>query len=82
MESANVYCLTSIYNRNLDISRTITTESSPLHTASSRTRTGNLWFPSASRNVFIEVWLTDQNNKSLEIEDNLNITLIIGPASL
>ena len=31
---------------------------------------------------FIEVWLTDQNNKSLEIEDNLNITLIIGPASL
>ena len=36
-------------HRHLDISRTITAESSPLHIASSRTRTGNLWFPSASR---------------------------------
>ena len=27
---------------------------------------------------FIEIWFTDQNNKSLEIEDNMNITLIIG----
>ena len=27
---------------------------------------------------FIEIWLTDQNNKPLEIEDNINITLIIG----
>ena len=27
----------------------ITAESSPLHIASSRTRTGNFWFPSASR---------------------------------
>ena len=35
--------------RNLDISRAITAESSPLHIASSRTRTGNHWFPSASR---------------------------------
>ena len=26
---------------------------------------------------FIEIWFTDQNNKSPEIEDNLNITLII-----
>ena len=34
---------------HLDISREITAESSPLHIASSRTRTGNLWFPSASR---------------------------------
>ena len=25
----------------------------------------------------IEIWFTDQNNKSLEIEDNVNITLII-----
>ena len=31
-------------HRQLDISRTITAESSPLHIASSRTRTGNLWF--------------------------------------
>ena len=27
---------------------------------------------------FIEIWLTDQNNRPLEIEDNVNITLIIG----
>ena len=33
----------------LDISRAITAESSPLHIANSRTRTGNLWFPSANR---------------------------------
>ena len=26
---------------------------------------------------FIEVWFTDQNNKPLQIEDNVNITLII-----
>ena len=37
-------------HRHLDISRAITAESSHLHIASSRTRTGNLWFPSASRN--------------------------------
>ena len=34
---------------HLDISRAITAESSPLHIAGSQTRTGNLWFPSASR---------------------------------
>ena len=27
---------------------------------------------------FIEKWFVDQNNRPLEIEDNLNITLIIG----
>ena len=27
---------------------------------------------------FIEIWLTDHNNRPLEIEDNVNITLIIG----
>ena len=26
----------------------------------------------------IEVWLADQNNKPLEIGDNVNVTLIIG----
>ena len=26
----------------------------------------------------IEVWFTNQNNKALEIEDNVNMTLIIG----
>ena len=46
--------LTPLYHfhprhRHLDISRVITVESSPLHIAGSRTRTGNLWFPSASR---------------------------------
>ena len=27
---------------------------------------------------FVEVWFTDQVNKALEIEDNVNLTLIIG----
>ena len=27
---------------------------------------------------FIEIWFKDQNNRPLEIEDNVNITLIIG----
>ena len=36
-------------HRHLDISRAITAESSPLHIASSQTRTGSLRFPSASR---------------------------------
>ena len=27
---------------------------------------------------FIKIWFTDQNNRSLEIEDNVNVTLIIG----
>ena len=35
-------------HRHLDISRAVTAESSFLHKGSSRTRTGNLWFPSAS----------------------------------
>ena len=34
-------------HKHLDISRVITTESSPLHIANSRSRAGNLWFPSA-----------------------------------
>ena len=36
-------------HRHLDISRAITAGSSPLHIASGRIRTVNLWFPSASR---------------------------------
>ena len=36
-------------HRRLDISRAITAGSSPLHIASSRNWTRNLWFPSASR---------------------------------
>ena len=27
---------------------------------------------------FIDVWLTDQNSRPLEIEDNLNMTFVIG----
>ena len=37
-------------------------------------KTTNAEFP------FIEIWFTNQNNRSLEIEDNVNITLIIGTA--
>ena len=36
-------------NKHLEISRAITAENSPLHLASSRTGTGNLWFTSANR---------------------------------
>ena len=36
-------------NKHLEISRVTTVENSPLHTASSRARTGNLWFRSTSR---------------------------------
>ena len=36
-------------HRHVYISQTIIAESSPLHIGNSRTRTGNLWFPSASR---------------------------------
>ena len=36
-------------HRHLDISWAITAESSPLHKASSRSRTRNLWFSSSSR---------------------------------
>ena len=38
-----------LLHRHLDIYRAITAESSPLHIAGNRTRTGNLWFPGASR---------------------------------
>ena len=27
---------------------------------------------------YVEVWFTDQSSKILEIEDNVNLTLIIG----
>ena len=27
---------------------------------------------------FIEVWFTDQDNRQLEVEDSVNITLLIG----
>ena len=37
------------FYRHLGIIRAIAAGGSPLHIASSRTRTGSLWFPSASR---------------------------------
>ena len=36
------------FHRHLDISRVITAESSPLHIASSRNRTRNIWLPNSS----------------------------------
>ena len=27
---------------------------------------------------YVEVWFTDQNSKALEIEDNVNLTFVIG----
>ena len=42
-------------HRHLDISRVITAGSSLLRIVSSRTRTGNLWFPSALK-VFIQLF--------------------------
>ena len=27
---------------------------------------------------FVEAWFTDQTSKTIEIEDNINLTLIIG----
>ena len=44
-------------HRHLDVRRAITAESSPLHIDSSRTRTGNLCFPSASQSVRAQVKL-------------------------
>ena len=44
-------------HRQLDISRAITAENSPLHIASSQTPAGNLWFPRASRNQIITLMI-------------------------
>ena len=30
------------------------------------------------QNYFVEVWLTDQSKRPIEIKDNVNITQIIG----
>ena len=63
--------LTPLYHfhplhRHLDISRAIIAESSPLHIGSSRTRTGNLWFPSASRDKVLR-------DKAINIAKTQNI---------
>ena len=28
--------------------------------------------------TYVEVWFTDQSSKALEVEDNVNLTLIVG----
>ena len=38
-----------LLHKHLDISQVVAAKSTPLHIAGSRTRTGNLWFPSVSR---------------------------------
>ena len=53
-------------HRHLDISWAITAESSPLHIPSSRTRTRNLWFLSASR-LPLRIWTSRrQHNVKME----------------
>ena len=36
-----------------------------------------IWKTTNAEFSFIKVWFTDQNNRPLEIEDNVDITLII-----
>ena len=65
------------FHRPLDIYRAITADSSPLHIASSRTRTGNIWFPSASR------WPLSYVENNHCFRENLKFwTLINGKESL
>ena len=47
--SLTPHCHFDLLHRHLDIRRVITAGSSPLHIGRSRTRTGNLWFPSEIR---------------------------------
>ena len=47
--SLTPHCHFYLLHRNLDISRAITAETSPLHIGNSWTRTENLWFLSACR---------------------------------
>ena len=47
--SSTPYYHFHLLHKYLDISQAIAAESSPLHIASSRTQTGNPWFPSTSR---------------------------------
>ena len=54
-------------HRHLDISRAITAESSPLDIGSSRTRTGNLWFPTRPTRHYSNI-----NGK--EIKDSFHLT--------
>ena len=68
-QASKVYLFTFAPNKQFGILITITPHSPTM------LKTTNAEFS------FIEIWLTDQNNRPLEIEDNVNITLIIGTAS-
>ena len=64
-------------HRHLDISRAIAAESSPLHVASRRTQTGNLWFPTIISNR--ASFQINNNNicvpvVTLSINDNIKFT--------
>ena len=37
-----------------------------------------MWKRTNAEFSFIKIWFTDQNNRPLKIEDDVNITLIIG----
>ena len=50
--------------RHLNISRAVTAEITPLHIASSRTRTGNVQFPSASREPLSYAPVNHKNNQT------------------
>ena len=47
-----------LLHRHLDISRSITAESSPLHIANSRTQTENLWLASCARKAIVVIMIT------------------------
>ena len=65
-QQASTVLFTFVPNKQFDQLITITPYSSKM------LKTTNAEFS------FIEIWFTDQNNRPLEIEDNVNITLIIG----
>ena len=65
-QQASKVLITFVPNKQFGQLITITPHSSTM------LKTANAEFSS------IAIWFTDQNNRPLEIEDNVNITLIIG----
>ena len=63
-QKASKVLFTFVPNKQLSQLITYTTHSATM------LKTANAQFS------FIEIWFTDQNNRPLEIEDNVNITLI------
>ena len=56
-------------HRHLDIRRAITAESSPLHIGSSRSRTGDLWFPSETFGLHLQKYSPLKGNTSTKRND-------------